>query len=293
MTDPQNRMEEIYKDNPRIGRCKLEQLAQVRQIDAREFLRGKRPTAEESKGVATQTLIVGLHDWHIPYHDEKALSCAFAFCERVQPKIIILHECHDFYPLSRFNKDPARNDLQYEIDLTNEKLKDLRKRCPKSKMILLKSNHTDRLQRYLWSEAKALSSLKAMKVEQLLGLAELEIEYRPNFVYKHFLWKHGSIVRQDSAYTAKAEFIREGMSGTSGHTHRLGAHYRTVRGGSYVWIEGGCLCDLQPEYMHDDVANWQHGISTVQFEKEGNQFIAMPIPIIDGSMLWGGEMIKG
>lgn len=281
-------MEEAVRDNPTIGRYQLKELAQVGEKTARKFLQRKRGL----QGKCKQEMVVALHDWHVPYHDKAALSCAFNFCEQTQPVYIILHECHDFYALSRFSKDPARkNELQYEIDLVGEYLRDLRKRCPRSKMILLKANHTDRLQRYLWNEAPALSSLRSLKIEEVMGLAALGIEYKPYFEYKGFLWKHGSVVRQDSAYTAKAELLREGMSGASGHTHRLGAHYRTVRGGKYCWIEGGCLCDLNPEYMDENVANWQTGISVVNFEANGNQYFARPVPIIDGKMLWGDKLI--
>lgn len=285
---PAERMEEAVREHPGIGRGKLAEIAGVGEKTARKFLQRKR----DFQDVCKQTLVVALHDWHVPYHDPAALACAFTFCEQVQPQYIILHECHDFYALSRFSKDPARkHELQYEIDLVGEYLRDLRKRCPHSKMVLLKANHTDRLQRYLWNEAPALSSLRSLRIEEILKLGELEIEYKPHFEHKGFLWKHGSIVRQDSAYTAKAELLREGMSGASGHTHRLGSHYRTLRGGSYVWVEGGCLCDLHPEYLDENIANWQHGISVVNFEANGSQYFARPIPIIAGKMLWGDKLI--
>jgi len=285
-------MESVYADNQSIGRINLQKLANVSQLEARIFLANKRNRGKDLVDAMAQTDVVALHDWHVPYHDKSALNCAFTFCEHTKPKIIVVHECHDFYSLSRFSKDPARkSDLQYEIDLTSELLTDLRNRCPGSKIVMLKANHTDRLQRYLWNEAPALSSLRSLRIEEVLDLGKLDIEYKPHLVYRQFMFKHGNVVRQDSGYTAKAELLREGMSGASGHTHRLGSHYRTVRGGKYVWVEGGCLCDLEPEYLDDNVANWQHGVSVVNFEKEGGQFIAQPIPIIDGKMLWGNELI--
>lgn len=33
------------------------------------------------------------------------------------------------------------------------------------------------------------------------------------------------------------------------------------------------VCDLAPEYLNENVANWQHGFSVVTFEKEGHQFL--------------------
>ncbi len=84
---------------------------------------------------------------------------------------------------------------------------------------------------------------------------------------------------------------REGMSGQSGHTHRCSAYYVTKRGGSYTWSEAGCLCDLQPEYI-DGVADWQHGVGLVSFEKKGVQFYARTIPIIEYRLMWGDITIS-
>jgi hypothetical protein len=46
----------------------------------------------------------------------------------------------------------------------------------------------------------------------------------------------------------------------AGHTHRLGAFYRTDRNGVNVAIENGCLCALDMEYMKG-FPNWQLGFS--------------------------------
>jgi len=223
--------------------------------------------------------VVSLTDWHIPFESPEAINTAFKFCQQIKADIIIIHEAHDFYSLSRFDKDPNRvHSLQEEIDKVNIYFSKLRKTCPKSRIILLNSNHLARLQKYLWSQAPALSSLRSLEIENLLDLKNNNIEYKEDFVFRKFLFKHGSVVRQDSGYTCKAEFLKEGMSGASGHTHRLGQYFATKRGGSYTWLESGCLCKLNPEYVKG-TANWQQGISLVSFK--GTHFNARAIPIID------------
>jgi hypothetical protein len=226
--------------------------------------------------------IISLTDWHVPYHDPKALAAAFSFCERVQPQILVVHECHDFYSISRFDKDPERlNSLQDEIDQVTGYFKILRQTCPESRIILLKSNHLDRLRKYLWRQAPALNSLRALKVTTLLELEKSNIEYMDTLCYKDVLFKHGDLVRKDSGMTARAEFGKEGMSGVSGHTHRLASHYRRLRGGEYVWLESGCLCNLEPEYVNGTV-DWQHGLSLVSFKNErSRKYFATAVPIVD------------
>ena len=241
--------------------------------------------------------IVTLCDWHVPYQDDRALNVAFEFCLTLQPAVIIVHEAHDFYSLSKFDKDPERKlMLQDEINEVGKRLFDLSRRCEDSRIILLKANHTDRLQKFLWSRAPELSKLDALRMEELLGLPDLGIEYKEFFIHKtpdprgNFLFKHGDLVRQHSGYTAKGELDKEGMSGMSGHTHRLGAHYSRKRGGFYVWVEAGCLCDLNPGYIKG-TANWQHGIGVVSYKETGH-FIAEPVPIIDYELVWGDLLIK-
>lgn len=228
--------------------------------------------------------IVKLNDWHIPFHDHVAITAAFQFCQRIQPNVIVIDEVHDFYQLSRFNKDPNRKDsLQDELDTASAYMSDLRRRCPQSRIIMLQSNHLDRLRKYLWREANGLASLRSLKLEALLCLEPLGVELKNVHTERDYLWKHGDIVRKHAGYTARAEFEREGMSGASGHTHRIGAHYITRRGGEYMWMECGCLCLLDAEYI-DGIANWQQGIGLTSFEPDGNHYFATPLPIIDGAI---------
>ena len=240
--------------------------------------------------------IVTLCDWHVPFHGPKAIHVAFEFCRQIQPQIIIVHEAHDFYSLSRFDKNPERRlQLQDEINTVKDYLGWLKEICPNSRIIVLRANHTDRLQKFLWSKAEELSNLECLQLEELLGFKQMGIDYLDYYIHKSgdprgdYLFKHGDIVRQHSAYTAKGEMEREGMSGMSGHTHRLGTHYSRKRGGFYVWIEAGCLCDLNPGYIKG-TANWQHGIGVVTYKETGH-FISEPIPIIDYELVWGDMLI--
>lgn len=233
--------------------------------------------------------IISLTDFHVPYEDQTAIQLAYAFCHWLQPEIIIVHELHDFYAVSKFDKDPDRKEnLQDEIDQANKYLKELRRICPESRIILLKSNHTERLRKYLWSKAPELNSLRCLKLEELFELRKLNIEYKDCFMFRDFLFKHGNIVRQDSAYTAKGEFLKEGCSGASGHTHRLGMYFSTKRGGKYVWVESGCLCKTDASYI-DGTANWQQGFSLISFQEKGKQFIPQIIPIIENSIMFGNR----
>ena len=231
------------------------------------------------------TVLTGT-DFHIPFEDHLCIDVWLQFAQYLSPDILILHEVCDFYQLSRFDKDPARvHTLQEDLDKTFELLKRIRKSLPKTRIIMLESNHDIRLQRFLNTRAPELESLRTLRLIKLLQLSELKIEYHKEYMVRGILFKHGGVVRAYSGYTATAELNRTGCSGITGHSHRLSQVYKRLQGGFYTWIESGCLCKLNPDYVnHPD---WQQGCAVVQFLNESRHFYATCIPIIQNKILWG------
>ena len=238
-------------------------------------------------------IVATLCDAHIPFHDPKAINVSLKFLKHLKPVILVLHEWMDWYSLSRFDKDPARAlELQDDIDITREYLCKIREVLPKTKIYLLESNHAKRLKKYLINNARELTGLRCLKYEELLGLKELNIIHRKVMIFRNVLFKHGELVRKYSSYTARAELEKEGMSGASGHTHRLGTCYKTLRGGKYVWVESGCLCDPgQADYV-EGTANWQQGLSLFIFKDNSKHFQPKEIPIINHEIMWGSKIFK-
>ena len=228
--------------------------------------------------------VVTLGDWHVPFEDTSAIEVVMKFISDIQPNIIIIHEMHDFYTLSRFDKDPNWiNCLQDELDSAAKYLSEIRDICPKSRIILLKSNHLDRLRKYLWSKAKGLCSLRALEISALLELDLLDIEYMDEFIYEGVIFKHGSLVSQGAGASGLRELQKENMSGVSGHTHRLAIVYRTDRNNTLFWVENGSLCNQRPDYI-EGIPNWKLGFSIISWNKNG-----IPIPrlvsIVNGTCI--------
>ena len=232
------------------------------------------------------TVLVGC-DVHIPFQDNEAVDVWFKFLAYLKPDVVVLHEIMDFYPLSRFDKDPKRAlTLQEDLDATYKFLKRVRKVSgKKARLIMLESNHDFRLQKYLSTKAPELSYLRSLQLSSLLRLKELKIESREEVMIRGVLFKHGSVVRSKSGYTATSEMERTGCSGLAGHVHRCAQVYKRLQGGFYTWLECGCLCDINPEYVnHPD---WQQGCGVVQFVGQSKRFYATVVPIIKHQILWG------
>jgi predicted phosphodiesterase len=234
-------------------------------------------------------IAVVLGDFHIPFHDKKAVGLAFGFCEDKQPDTIVLNgDFIDMYSISKFDKNPLRwFNIQDELDNAYEILKDLRARCPKSDIVYTEGNHEERLMKYIWKHPE-LAGLEVLSMPSLLKLKSLDIKFVPktkDYYIKKLLVTHGDRIRKHSAYTARAVMEDYGVNCVINHTHRGGAHYKTDRSGVHGAFENFCLCDLSPEYVAKP--NWQQGLSVVFYEAHGTRYHIIQCPIFLKEIMFG------
>lgn len=233
---------------------------------------------------------VVINDLHVPFEDKTAVKLVLSYIKREKPEIVILDgDIADFYKISHYDKDPCRLEtLQDELDLVVKFLRELRKASGTAKIIYIQGNHEDRLRRYLWNIGKDISSLRCLKLNQLLEFKELGIQYcEKGYRLGKLYITHGGVVRKHSGYSAKAEYDRYGCSGISGHTHRDGKYTIRHMSGHFAWWENYCLCDLEPAYI-EGIANWTQGFSVVT--TIGNRQYVEQIPIINGTYIYGGKL---
>lgn len=128
-----------------------------------------------------------------------------------------------------------------------------------------------------------------------MELKKLKIKWieSGSMMFRGLLIKHGNIVRQHACYSAKAELERNGVSGISGHTHRLGQIFKRNVAGAHTWIEAGCLCELDAEYLDGQTADWQQGLAVGFFKSGSGRFSVSPIPIVHGKLLFDLKEFSG
>lgn len=234
------------------------------------------------------TTLIYLSDIHIPYHDPRALSLALKGIVLLSPDIIFLGgDIIDFYPLSRFSKDPARKQtLQYELDQTKIFLsKYLRQCAPNARIFYQPGNHSARLSKYLWNQAEALSGLRGLTVPELLGLKSLEIEWVPQekltSIGELFFIHGDEFAAGGGVYPSRNIFLKAPGNMIMGHFHRVTAYYyRMLNGKTYGAWSNGCLCSLEPEYIM--FPQWQQSFSVVRYNKSG-LFHVTQVPIFQRS----------
>jgi hypothetical protein len=124
-----------------------------------------------------------------------------------------------------------------------------------------------------------------------LGLEEYGILYVPDgrMEYHGIIVKHGDYVRKYAGWSAKAEMESEGMSGVSGHTHRIGIYERNTAGGRSKWVEEGCLCSFKQPYLRGRTPDWHHGFAIGYMKKGSKRFDIHPIEIVNGKAMYDGR----
>lgn len=226
--------------------------------------------------------VLFLPDIHCGDQDDRAVSLALEVIKHIQPdRIIQLGDALDFYGLSRFDTNPQAFafHVQEELDIQHAIYDLICTAAPKAVKQQVLGNHEERGRRLLWRNP-SLMGLRAMSLESLMRLDELG--WDPT-IYESILLaggtlvvQHGTYARQHAGASAMAEQRRAGLSGCTGHTHRLAMIPLTNQSGEYVWCEAGTLQNNPPRWR-SQVQDWQQGLVIGEVEADGNAFSLTPI----------------
>lgn len=196
-----------------------------------------------------EELIIALGDQQIPYNDVRNDNMMFKFIKEQEPDTLILGgDVADMESVSSFMKSTDQEGaLVKELVKVREYLTTIRNIVPKANIHYIKSNHEERLEKYLLKNARALSGLTELKLESLLHCDELNIKMtkEPWLFYKGTLYSHLDKFSVNAGASAKSIGIENLCDVIHFHTHRC-AHI--VKNG-YNFIESGCQCLLQQPYQ--------------------------------------------
>jgi metallophosphoesterase superfamily enzyme len=235
-----------------------------------------------------------LSDIHIPYQDQRALSVCLEYLRDLRPDQIILNgDIVDFYTVSKFQKDAMRIDtLQSEIDEARALLNLLRKDHPQAEIVYLRGNHEERLEKFLIDRASALTSLRCLSLDDLLGLSDNNVRFVDTMYSIGKLdITHGEVARTLPGSSSRAHFDRTHRSTIIGHVHRLNEVRIRDAHGVHILLENGCLCGLQPEYARM-MTNWQQGFTVIEYSTRTGDFLAKQHGIVDGELVVGDKVYR-
>lgn len=226
--------------------------------------------------------VVIASDIHIPFQDDGAVRSFIKYCKEKQPEVVVLNgDVLDMFMLSRFTKGEGRNPLE-EMTMCQEFLDSLRKVVPNTEIYYVIGNHENRLEKYVLTKAPELASL-IEDVFTIIKTSDYRVRGCASVTFNdNFVCKHGTLLGNKSGLSAIKEMENAYMSGATGHTHRLCKYIARKSGRKFVWLETGCLCSLNPEYMINP--NWQAGFAQLEF-KNGKLYNSKVIEIEKGKIL--------
>ena len=235
-----------------------------------------------------------LSDIHGPYVQQEAFKAVLNFIRDFKPTHIdLLGDITDFFDISRYTKDPIRKmflgrEVAFTIDVI---LAELRAAAPKAQITWVAGNHEDRFTSYLANKAPELASLPSLDMRSLFETEKLRIIYTTSAIeLGDTVLTHGHMARKGSGATARAMLDTYGRSVLHGHTHRMGAIYKTSNRKTFMAFENGCLCKFDVPFIKDSTADWQHGFSVAWLYGDGKfRFEQISIPD-DMTLAYGGKM---
>lgn len=246
-----------------------------------------------SKSLSGHVRVV-VNDFQVPFHDPTAFKLVLKALRLIRPHgLDVLGDFMDCYSLSRFSKDPERkllfrDELRIGRRMLGEMVLAAGRRCADRRFS--DGNHEDRLRRYLWNNAPQLSGVEGLNVSDLLGLGKLRFRhytYLAPYRIGQLWFHHGKLVRKHSGATAMAHALEVGANVIVGHSHRLAHVCKTTWSHTIHGWENGCLCKLNPEYVHGP-PDWQQGFAIIRFGR-GRTFGVEQVQIRRGHMWIDGK----
>jgi len=240
-----------------------------------------------------------ISDLQVPFQDEAAVAAVATFIHDRNLDSICVGDVLDAPQISRWsrgNKGEFAGLLDEQREQALTILRDLKVRH------LSRSNHDERIERYVKSYAPGLDGLPELTVERFMKLDEINCEYhrQPYRPAPGWLLLHGDEggMTQVPGSTALGLAKRTNYSIACGHTHRLGLqHYTYATGTTYeksIWgLETGCLMDAsKAAWIGPKVSfNWHRGFGILVVD--GDEVHPFAIPIRDGSFWWDGRRWSG
>lgn len=177
--------------------------------------------------------------------------------------------------------------LQSELDFKREMFRQVREDAGfKGDLIDTGGNHDtgDRLTRYLTQVSRALSGLRCLRVDNLLGLDDYDVllhhggtilspdgeeDAKPGLLmFNFYRVHHGTCLGKTPA---ASELLNAGRSGQSGHVHRAGLAFGTTeRDEGMCWMSTpmGARHEVG-RYLKGTNTGWQRGIGVCRLWPDG------------------------
>lgn len=243
-------------------------------------------------------------DVQFPYHDHVVLAKLLEVVRKYQPdQIVQIGDGIDFPTVSQWSKGTAgeyADTLQEHIDgYRDEVLVPLREAAPQAKIVWIEGNHDLRLRDFVRKYAAPLSPLRALEVESLFALEDLDISYErgPLRIATNTLVVHG---HESGGYCASAaawdaKFQKRYGSEKNvifGHTHQpflitRAFGYSGRVSPRFTMNVGSIMDPVAATYVKDGAVSWVPSFAFL--EDDGKRVWPELVTMVDRLFYFKGE----
>jgi predicted phosphodiesterase len=231
-----------------------------------------------------------MSDVHVPYHSIEAITTTIDYLKKENIDGLLLNgDTIDFYGLSRFEKDPKKRGVKYELD-TFKALIEILERELKCKIYFKIGNHEERYEKFLYMKAGELSGVEEFTFENIIKARAKGIEIigdKRVMKLNSLNGIHGhEYIGGISAPVniARGLYLKGKTSAFQGHNHTTSEHTEPDMNGKITTTWSiGCLCELHPMYM--PLNKWNHGCAIVELDANGEDYEFRNKRIYKGKMM--------
>lgn len=219
-------------------------------------------------------------DFHIPYHDRRAMDIWFRTLKMWKPDVVdIVGDLDDMACVSRFNEgtdDEVLGALGTYSHEVRSFFTEMRSIVPDAEIVFHGGNHEARVWKYVKSKSPAIASM--ITPQALWGLDDVGVKYHrytepPVHRYGDIFVHHGMYAPQDSGKAVHKVMDKFHISHIQGHTHRQAAVFQSYPLALQQDLRGyelGHMADIDSEGMeYDWQHDWQMGFATARIDKTG------------------------
>ncbi len=261
-----------------------------------------RLDSKSRKRGATSVRII-IPDSHGCYIDQSAAAAMIADIKTLNPSSIILlgdHlDCGGFLAEHHTWGYVAESNYTFEDDCnaTNQFLDAIGSAAPSATIEYLEGNHERRIEKWIVTETLRTGSKDASFLNKLFSVESvLHLIKRKIALFRQGAWYDNcrvpATIMRDNCYFTHGQYtgVHAAMAHGKkynanvwyGHTHRADLWIgRNVKTGSIGAFNPGCMCLLQPFWMHQNLTDWTNGFG-VQLVQRGMGHLNLQIPVIDG-----------
>ena len=250
----------------------------------------------------TDKTIVVISDMQVPLHDAKAVNNVIQFVKDFKPdELVNVGDDADCTEVGSWKRGLAveyGGTFQDGLDATRDIHWHFRDALGEKPYHVSRSNHTDRLQAYIDRHAPALSPVRGLSVERLLGYVELGIKFHrePFPIAPGWVCAHGDegSLSKISGRTAGLLAEKWGVSVVCGHSHRAGLSLKSYGYAGKVTktvtgLEVGHLMDLsKATYLDGGYGDWQQAFA-ILYVRSG-RVTPVLVPIQGGKFTVEGKV---